>query len=182
MLAALIRVVPFLIVFVVFSIRVRQGRISKADLGWQRPNSWPAATGWWILFAALAVSVELVLHHYGKLELGGFKHSGFPAALRIVGMILLAPVAEELLFRGLFLSWLTRLLKKPHVAVAIQAVAFVLVHNFTYAGTFSGTVAIFQTFVDACLFAYARRSTGSIFVPMAMHITGNSIAVAEMLI
>jgi membrane protease YdiL (CAAX protease family) len=96
-------------------------------------------------------------------------------------MLLLAPVVEELLFRGLLLSWLTRKLQKPHLAVAIQAVAFVALHAFAWQGTFVSNVGIVQSFVDACLFAYARRHTGSIFVPITMHITGNAIAVAEML-
>jgi len=38
-----------------------------------------------------------------------------------------------------------------------------------------------QAFIDACLFAYARRHTGSIYTPIAMHMTGNTIAVIEML-
>lgn len=182
MLNSIIRVAPFIILLAVIALRVRQGRISTADLGWRRPRSFFAAAGWWLGFVALAVAVELVLYHYGRLELGGFKHTGFQAALRIVGMILLAPVAEELLFRGMFLSWLTKKLSNPHIAVAVQAAVFVALHNFTYSGTFSGGVAIVQSFVDACLFAYARRNTGSIFVPIAMHMTGNTIAVVEMLI
>ncbi len=39
-----------------------------------------------------------------------------------------------------------------------------------------------QTFIDATLFACALRHTGSILTPIAMHITGNAIAVVEMLL
>ncbi len=181
MLSSFLRVAPFLLLIAVIAVRVRMGGVRPADLGWQRPLSWLAAGAWWLLFVVLAVSLELVLYHYGRLELGGFKHSGIDAAVRIVGMILLAPVAEELLFRGLFLNWLTQRLKRPHVAVVVQAVVFVAFHNFAYSGTFTGNVAIVQSFFDACLFAYARRHTASIFTPIAMHMTGNAIAVIEML-
>src|SRR5262245_19342931 len=156
------------------------GRIQPAVLGWQRPRSYLAAAGWWLLFVAIAAGWELLLYFNGALELGGFKHSGLDAALRIVGMILLAPFAEELLFRGLFLNFLTRRLKNPHLAVVTQAACFVALHAFAYSGTFASNVGIAQSFVDACLFAYARRNTGSIFTPIAMHMTGNTIAVIEM--
>ena len=181
MLNAFLRVAPFIVVLAVIAFRVRQGAIRPTDLGWQRPNSFLAAAGWWLLFVAVGLALELFLYYNGALELGGFKHTGIKAVLLIVGMILLAPVAEELLFRGMFLNWLTQKLGRPHVAVLVQAVVFVAFHNFAYSGTFEGNVAIVQSFVDACLFAYARRHTGSIFTPIAMHMTGNTIAVLEML-
>lgn len=182
MLSSVLRIAPFAVILAVIALRVRFGGIQPADLGWQRPRSFPAAFGWWALFLAFALAVELLLYSYDELEIGGFKHTGFDASLRIFGMILLAPVAEELLFRGLFLNWLTRRLKNPHAAVAAQAAVFVALHAFAYSGTFAGNVGIVQSFVDACLFAYARRHTGSIFTPIAMHMTGNIIAVAEMLL
>jgi membrane protease YdiL (CAAX protease family) len=180
-LNSILRVAPFIILIAVVALRVRQGRIQPADIGWQRPRSLSAAFGWWLLFLGLAFGWELLLWSYNELELGGFKHAGFQAAVRIVGMILLAPVAEELIFRGLFFNFLTRKLNNVHLAVVLQAVVFVALHNFAYQATFSGNVGVAQSFIDACLFAYARRQTGSIFVPIAMHVTGNSIAVIEML-
>jgi membrane protease YdiL (CAAX protease family) len=181
-LATLLRVAPFIILLAVVALRVRQGRIQPAEIGWQRPRSFPVALGWWLLFLAIAFGWELLLWSYNELELGGFKHTGMQAAVRIVGMVLLAPVAEELIFRGLFLNFLSRKFDNFHVAVAVQAAVFVALHNFAYQGTFASNVGVAQSLLDACLFAYARRSTGSIFVPIAMHITGNGIAVVEMLI
>jgi len=178
---SILRVAPFLIVLVVIAIRVRQGAIQRSDLGWQRPRSYPAAFAWWALFLAVAAGFELLLYAYDELELGGFKHTGFEAAMRIAGMLVFAPVVEELLFRGLFLNFLTRKLNNVHFAVVLQALVFVALHAFAYQGTFVSNVGIVQSFIDACLFAYARRHTGSIFVPIAMHVTGNTIAVIEML-
>ena len=182
MLNAVIRVAPFVVILAVIGFRIRRGSIQPAEIGWQRPLSFMTAAGWWLLFVVIAAAWELLLYFNGALELGGFKHSGLDAALRIVGMILLAPFAEELLFRGLLLNFLTRKLKNPHLAIVTQAAFFVALHAFAYAGTFAANVGIAQSFVDACLFAYARRNTGSIFTPIAMHMTGNAIAVIEMLV
>lgn len=181
MLNSVLRVAPFLVILAVIAARVRFGGIQASELGWQRPRSWTAALGWWAFFLLFALAVELLLYSYGELELGGFKHSGLDAGLRIVGMLLLAPVAEELLFRGLFLNFLLKRLGNPHTAVVVQAAVFVAMHAFAYSGTFAGNVGIVQSFIDACLFAYARRHTDSIFTPIAMHMTGNAIAVLEML-
>lgn len=181
MLTSVLRVAPFILVLAVIGLRVRMGAIQRTELGWQRPRSWKIAVGWWALFLAFALAVELLLYSYGELESGGFKHTGVEAALRIVGMILLAPIAEELLFRGLFLNWLLKRLRNPQAAVVAQAAVFVALHAFAYSGTFAGNVGILQSFIDACLFAYARRHTDSIFTPIAMHMTGNAIAVIEML-
>jgi membrane protease YdiL (CAAX protease family) len=180
-LNSVIRVAPFVILLAVIALRVRQGAIKPADLAWQRPRSLLVAAGWWLLFVAIAGVMELFTYYHGALELGGFKHSGFDAALRIVGMLLLAPVGEELLFRGILLSFLLRRLGNPHLAIGAQAAFFVALHAFAYAGTFASNVGIAQSFIDASLFAYARRQTGSIFTPIAMHMTGNTIAVLEML-
>jgi membrane protease YdiL (CAAX protease family) len=182
MLSSVLRVAPFIVILAVIALRVRMGGIQPADLGWRRPRSMPVAFTWWACFLAFALAVELLLYSYHELELGGFRHTGVDAGLRIIGMILLAPVAEELLFRGLFFNWLLKTLKNPHAAVAAQAAVFVALHAFTYSGTFAGNVGIVQSFVDACLFAYARRHTDSIFTPIAMHMTGNTIAVIEMLL
>jgi len=105
---------------------------------------------------------------------------GSPLALVSVGVIA-APVLEELLFRGMFLNLLLRWVKNPHLAVAIQAVVFVAFHNLSYPITFAVGVGMAQRYIDACLFAYARRHTDSIFVPLAMHMTGNLISVVEQL-
>lgn len=178
--AALIRVAPFVVLLGVIAIRVRQGRISASDLSWQRPHSLSVAAVWWLGFVTLACAVEAFLYFYGMLELGNFKHAGMSAAIRIIGMIALAPICEELLFRGLLLNWLTRKLGSFHVAAVAQAVAFVALHTFAYEGSLQSVIGIVQSFFDAMLFAYARRHAGSLLVPIAMHASGNAIAVLEM--
>ncbi len=54
---------------------------------------------------------------------------GLSAAVRIAGMLALAPGAEDLLFRGLFLNWLSARLRNVSVAIAAQALVFVALHG-----------------------------------------------------
>lgn len=179
MIQALLRTGPFVLVLAVIALRVRQGRIEPAALDLRLP---PAGRFllWWLGFLLLIAVTETALFSAGLLDVPPWRHALVPSLVRIAGMVALAPIVEELLFRGIALNWLRDRLPSFHLAAAVQAVAFVALHNFTYSGTLMGTIGIVQTFVDACLFAYARRHTGSLLTPIAMHATGNLIATAEM--
>lgn len=178
---ALLRVAPFLVLMAVIGFRVRQGRFPASSLDLRAPPRWSTALAWWGAFLAYMLVVEVLLYRAGLLELGGFHHQGLPAAVRILGMVLLAPVAEELFFRGVLLNLLHQKLGRWQLAVIIQAALFTLLHNFTWRGDAMGGFYAVQSFVDAMLFAWARRGSGSLATPMAMHATGNTIAVLEML-
>ncbi|NBP68730.1 MAG: CPBP family intramembrane metalloprotease, partial [Cytophagia bacterium] len=99
--------------------------------------------------------------------------------LRILGIVILAPIAEELMFRGFLLSRLLNKKINPHLAIAIQAILFVLLHSFAYRNDLSAKISIVQSFIDASLYGYARYHTKSILTPITMHMTGNSIALLE---
>ena len=81
--------------------------------------------------------------------------------------------------QGQILNILVKRKLNLHLAIFIQAVFFVLLHNFTYQNTWSSNIAIVQSLADAMLFGYARQYTKSIYTPVAMHITGNAIATLE---
>ena len=95
-------------------------------------------------------------------------------------MVLIAPIAEELFYRGFFLTKLIHFKINKHVAIFIIAILFVLVHSFVFENTMASKIGIVQTFVDASLFGYARLTTKSIYTPIIMHIIGNLIATVEM--
>jgi membrane protease YdiL (CAAX protease family) len=97
----------------------------------------------------------------------------------IPGAIILAPIAEELLFRGFILNLLIKKKINNHLAILMQSCFFVLLHNFTYQNTLSSNIGIAQSLIDAMLFGYARQYTKSLYTPITMHITGNVIAIIE---
>lgn len=83
--------------------------------------------------------------------------------------VVLAPIAEEALFRGLLLPLLVRRLG-PGLGVALVAVGFAALHGDI--GSFPGLAVL----AVALSLAYAR--TGTILVPMAMHALFNAANLA----
>lgn len=177
--AAIIRVLPFVVLLTVFSIRVRQKKFNTAELGLQKPVSLIRSVWCWSAFLLFILASEFTLYHLGLLEADKWNHTLLPSVIRITGAVILAPIAEEILFRGILLNKLMQWKGNMHVAIFVQAVLFVMVHSFTYENTLSSNIGIAQTFIDAAIYGYARFYTQSIYTPMAMHSTGNLIATLE---
>src|SRR5678816_3126477 len=90
-------------------------------------------------------------------------------AIRVLGIVVLAPLLEELAFRGvLFHLLLPRIGSGP--TVAATALLFALAH-----GQY-GPPELVQVLVDGLLLGLARLRTGSTRVPFWMHLLGNGLA------
>ena len=176
----LLRVAPFIVFLAVFAVRAAQRRSLPNELDLRAPPVM-AMLGWLFAFVLIAVSVEAVLYNLSLLEVSPWRVNPPHLIIRIIGIVVLAPIVEEILFRGLLLNWLEARLRNTHVAILILAGAFVAVHAFAYDNTLGARIGIAQTFVDACLFAYARKHTQSLWTPILMHAAGNAIAVLERL-
>jgi membrane protease YdiL (CAAX protease family) len=177
--SSLVRILPFLILPVIIGILIRIKKIKPQDLFLNKPASTRLFFAWTIGFLVLALLVELLLYKLNILEIDKWNHALLPSIVRITGAVILAPVAEELIFRGLILYRLTQLKISRHLAVFMQAVLFVLLHNFAYENTVQSNISVVQTLLDATLFAYAKYNTKSLYTPIAMHMTGNLIATLE---
>jgi membrane protease YdiL (CAAX protease family) len=176
---ALIRVLPFAIIIVALFVFVKQKKIKLHDLDINKPPSINRFCIWTVGFLIFILSTEFIFYKLGILEIDKWHHPLYPSIIRLLGAVLLAPVAEELIFRGLALNALIKRRLNIHFAIFIQACFFVLLHNFTYQNTLSSNIGIIQSLIDACLFGYARHFTRSIYTPITMHITGNFIAILE---
>jgi uncharacterized protein len=97
-------------------------------------------------------------------------------------MVVLAPIAEEMVFRALLLHKLKQWKVNHYVAIFLQAVIFVALHSAAFQFTLSGNIGKAQIFTDAILFALAMYHTKSVYTPMVMHATGNAVAVLEQFI
>jgi membrane protease YdiL (CAAX protease family) len=94
----LLRILPFLVVILVISIKVRKGDFSKEELGIQKPDSNFKAFGWWLFFLVFCILTELLLYKFNLLTLKSYTFDLKTSLLKIFGMLILAPIAEELFF------------------------------------------------------------------------------------
>jgi len=159
---------------VLFASRAR-GLSWKDDLGLRAPTAGSAAA-WLVLWAAVVTIEEVV---------GRWLHLGQPKAwptddmrivvLRVLAIGIAGPVAEELVFRGALFAWVRRWGAGVPVAAGVTSIAWTALH-------FDHDVPLLaMVFVDGLLFAAARVRTGSIFVPMAMHVLGNLFSIWQSL-
>jgi len=177
--SAFLRTIPFLIVICVVAILMKRKKIRTEDLDIRKPFSSRFYLIWTVGFLLYTLLTEFVLYSFNILEVSKWEHSFLPSVILILGAILLAPIAEELIFRGLILNVLIKKKINIHWAILIQACFFVLLHNFTYENSQSSNIGIVQSLIDATLFGYARVYTKSIFTSITMHMSGNLIAIVE---
>lgn len=97
----------------------------------------------------------------------GFTWLGFFVTL--LGAGILAPMAEELFFRGALFSWFRERFNFP-VAMLASSLLFGLAHYDTAA-------VVASSFVFGLVAAYMFERTQTLWVPILMHITSNSFAV-----
>ena len=178
-LSAIIRTLPFLVVIIVLAILTRSKKIKLQDLDLRKPFSFKSYFIWVSCFLIYSLITEYSLFSFNILEVSKWDHTIPSSIILILGIIILAPIAEELLFRGLILNVLTNKKINLHLAILIQACFFVLLHNFTYENTLSSNIGIAQSLIDGILYGYARKYTKSSYTPITMHMAGNTIAIIE---
>ena len=124
----------------------------------------------------LAVPLVWLSQHFGiggtsgMLEelVGAGAEDGLDAALVGTLAVVLAPIAEELLFRGIVLPHLARALS-PWAAIAASAVLFGMLHV-------DHGVLLVGPLTIGIVLGWARWRTGSIGVPILLHTTVNGVA------
>jgi membrane protease YdiL (CAAX protease family) len=136
----------------------------------------PAARAWWakalglgLATGGLAVAYQaFVLPHVEVPQ--GLWHGVAPAGHVAMGFVLVvvAPFAEELLFRGLAFGSLRRTLSLP-VALVVGAALFAAVHPLLSAG---------PVFLLGLAAGWAFERTGRLHEPILVHVVYNLLAVA----
>jgi len=162
-------------------IIVMRRRMSWRDFGFKRIGQWTvlAALGIGVLampvMALTGAAVQRLLGRpLGSPQLQFLAPDGFSWTI-VVGMILigglLAPVAEEIIFRGLLYGWLRRFMGLAPAAF-LSAAVFGLVHGIL--------PVIAAAFVVGLALAYIYERTGSLWAPTIVHATQNCIAMTIM--
>lgn len=97
------------------------------------------------------------------------------------GIILLVPIAEETLYRGLVFRVLYD--KQPIVAYGLSAIVFASIHVIAYIGLYPPVhllLCLLQYLPAGVCLAWAYVKADTIWAPIAMHIAINQIGLAAM--
>jgi membrane protease YdiL (CAAX protease family) len=153
---------------------IASGFNSREAFALRRPTSWLTALGLslglLVLLLAVAAALEPV---FGAGEEQGLDPTGWdpdraPAfALNFVLTAMMAPVVEELLFRGIGFFLLEQF--GQVAAILVTGIAFALTHGITEG------IPIF--FIIGVGLAFMRSRTKSIYPPVLMHAGFNGIGV-----
>jgi membrane protease YdiL (CAAX protease family) len=134
-----------------------------------------------LLVVHVATGIQLVLTHQTKHVQSGFEH--FSVATRspsltltttiltALTLVLLAPIVEEIVFRGLLFGALTPRIG-PIAAALISAIIFGLAH---------GDAVLFPTLAAlGFINALTYTATGNLVVPITLHALNNGLAAAAL--
>ncbi|MDB5167438.1 MAG: rane protein of unknown function [Candidatus Saccharibacteria bacterium] len=163
---------------------VMKQRVSRDELGIHRLPFWKD-----ILMAPAGLVLYLILSFLLMLILGVFipglnatqtQNTGFTGftglgqqyelILAFITLVVIAPIAEELLFRGYLFSKLRKYVP-VWAAILATSVLFGLIHGI--GGTWSLVIDTFALSVVLCLL---RLSTKSLWASMLLHMIKNAIA------
>ena len=120
-------------------------------------------------FGQLIWGLEFEMQQHQELELIT-AHPQLPLRiLIIVTAVVIAPVIEELLFRGLFQTMIRSFVAKPWLSIAISSGLFAMVHQEQ--GHWP------TLFVLALCLGYAYEKSGSLFRPIFIHSLFNAATI-----
>jgi membrane protease YdiL (CAAX protease family) len=145
-------------------------RKREMDLGARSTSNLPVwgacLAGGLLLGWAAGVAVEGLIYAFGPGVLEGSKPLGeLPWGARLILLVLLLPVAEELLFRGVFQGVLSGLWG-PATGVLVTALLFAVAH--------ASPVALPFLLLAGLTTGLARHASGSLLPGLAFHVLYNA--------
>jgi hypothetical protein len=158
------------IVIVILGVKLR-GRSLREVLGLFPPRASQAAL-WMAIYLAWMLLTDLFMNWRGPWDFSGWARSSMIVnVLRVLAVCILGPIAEELIFRGALYYRFSQTRLGPTVTIVILAAIWAVIH-IAYT---PGVIAVI--FVGGLLLGFARRQTGSVILPILMHIAWNLYAV-----
>jgi len=155
---------------VLFFVR-RRGLSWRHELGLAAPRAGPAAL-WLAAWVAWMALTEWAIVTWGLEQARPWPdYPPHIVALRVAAIGLAGPAAEEVVFRGLAVGRLRRTRLGARGAVGLASFGWAAVH-VQY-----GPATMAQIAADGLLLGAARVSTGSLYVPIAMHALGNLLSI-----
>lgn len=170
--ASLLKVaLPLLaIVIVILGVKLRGYSLLEV-LGLFPPRVSQVAL-WMAIYLGWMLLTNLIMDWRGPWDFSAWARSPMIVnVLRVLAVCILGPIAEELIFRGALYYRLSRTRLGPTVAIVILAAIWAVIH-ISYSPGVIGVI-----FVSGLILGFARRQTGSVIVPILMHIAWNLYAV-----
>lgn len=170
-------------VFSILGLLVFTGVVFKRSWSKEIGFCFPLPKSWVATLASLIALglMNWVVVHYASL------HQPFSAS-RLLFMMLLSGVDEELVFRGLMPSLLLRSGDDGYkggrfetfLALATPTLIFALIHAWRFQGGYSHFNILLFVFsgIGGCLLMYVRRRSGSLLSSVLVHNVANAATVA----
>ena len=157
---------------------IKKRSTTKEELGVQRPPVWMdfvwAPTGLVVYFILSAILVTVAMYvltfvDFSQAQDTGFSgiSNGYEYVLAFIGLVILAPVAEEVVFRG-YLFGKLRKYTKLWVAILLTSLLFAVVHFAWNVG-----IDVFALSIVLCLL---RVISKSLWPSIMLHMMKNGIA------
>ena len=129
--------------------------------------------GLWLLFVISTETLTYILEKNPTAFVDDLYDSANPKWLLIVTMVIVAPIYEEVMFRGILWSAVREQFagsKGAWVATISTSVLFSIIHlQYEF-------YEMSVIFILALLLGYARSRSGSLYVPILLHIINNGLA------
>lgn len=178
--AAMSAVIYILTLLIVIGLPwlIKQKKTTRKDIGIDRLMSWfdiIAAPVGFIVYLALTIALTALATHFlpwfdvNQVQDTGFDqlNQKYELLLAFVTLIVLAPIAEEVLFRGYLYGKLKKAIP-TWVAILITSLLFGLAHMAWNVGV--------DTFALSIILCLLREVTGGIWASILLHMTKNGIA------
>jgi uncharacterized protein len=167
---------PICIALIVVFARLRKKLALKDYLSLKRPTR-RQLLEWCSVAIMCNVGIDLLkslvdLDIIPPFVVKTYETAGF-LPLFYLSVVVLAPLFEELFFRGFLYQGFRHSFLKTTGAIAISAVLWALIHQ-QY-----NWVDITGVFVFGLVLGLARQRTGTIYVPIAMHALNNFLALLQ---
>jgi membrane protease YdiL (CAAX protease family) len=149
----------------------RYGKGSLLAGSFELPSLRQAAL-WWTVYVSWMLATNAIIGWRGPWDLGPWRDAPIAASLlRVLAVVVVGPILEELVFRGLAFTALARSRAGAVGAVIITAVCWSLLH-WSYDAQVISVIA-----VAGAVLGIARWRSGSVLLPIAMHMTWNAFAI-----
>lgn len=162
---------------------VKKAHVTRAAIGIKLPvlrDVGYALAGYGVYFVSYIILV-IIAGQFTNLNVDQAQKIGFEGArggqlfIVFLSLVVLPPIAEEIMFRGFLFSSLRRKFRMRY-AVIITSILFGVAHLQFGSGAPLLWVAALDTFILSCVLCNLREKTGSLWASITLHALKNGIA------